>query len=384
MNDAAFKDHVAALKAACSGPDIAVALGLRGKGSGPRKRFFCPACQADGKVHRSPDLAVQDKGFTCYKCGASGDIIDLLVLAGRMTKPDAIRYLETRSGLVRPKGGYQDKGRVGIAAPGRSWKAVSTSGTAEGPKAAKIAALRETVRAIEEGAVHADLYAAFLDQVCRPLMGTPGAAYLEGRGIAVDVADRYGVRFCSDLAGLWTLADRKVIKAAGLSSLYVFQKAALPFLVFPYTRQGKPVFIKTRCLLAKDEADRLEVPRFLNTGGTVPCLWNHDAVAAAVRVIITEGEIDALSWIVMDQVAVGLPGWSHWKDAWIKDFIGKEVFLDLDADAAGQKGAADIAKRFQKAGLSCPLTVARPKGQKDANDLLQSFMKDGKPERRTS
>ena len=257
-----------------------------------------------------------------------------------------------------------------------SWparKGLSTSRAAGKPPSDKTGA-----------AVHADLYAAFLDQVCRPIAGTPGASYLAGRGIDADVADRFGVRFCFDLSGLWKLADRKAIKAAGLSSLYTFQKAGLPFLAFPYIRQGKPVFIKTRCLLAKDEADRREIPRFLNTGGAVPFLWNHDAIAAAGRVIITEGEIDALSWIIMDQVAVGLPGWSHWKDAWIKDFAGKEVFLDLDADAAGQKGAADIAKRFLRAGLRCPRTLARPEGQKDANDLLQSFMKDGKPERGTS
>jgi hypothetical protein len=378
MNDAAFRDHVAALKTACHGPDIAVDLGLRRKG----KRFFCPSCQPQGG--RTPDLDVFDLGFKCYKCGLTGDVVDLAVLAGSMSKADAFLYLQKRSGINPPKGRLPGMGRAGIGRPGASLKAVSASGTAGRPPAARIAALRETVRAIESGAVHDDLYAAFIGQVCQPVFGTPGAAYLEGRGIAADVADRFGIRFCADLAGLWTLADRKVIKVAGLSSLYVFQKAGLPFLVFPYVRRGKPVFIKTRSLLSKDDADRREVPRFLNTGGIVPCLWNHDAVADADKVIITEGEIDALSWIVMGKVAVGLPGWSHWKDAWIRDFVGKEVFLDLDADAAGQKGVADIAKRFQKAGLPCPLTLARPKDQKDANDLLQAFMKDGKTERMKS
>lgn len=376
MDDAAFKNHVAALKAACRAPDIAAEVGLSGRG----KRFFCPACQADGAVHRTPDLDVFDEGFKCYKCGIKGDVIDLLVLAGRMTKPDAIRYLEERSGISRPKKPGQGMGRAAIVDPGRSRKAVSAPGNAFRPPSGKIAALRESIRAIEAGTGHAGLYAAFLDQVCRPIAGTPGGDYLDGRGVAADVADRHGVRYCSDLAGLWKLADRKVIKAAGLSSLYVFQKAGLPFLAFPYRRRGTPVFIKTRCLLSKEDADRREVPRFLNTGGAVPCLWNHDAIAGADKVIITEGEIDALSWIVMGQVAVGLPGWSHWKDAWIRDFAGKEVFLDLDADAAGQKGAADISKRFQKAGLPCPLLLARPKDQKDANELLQSFMKDGKAE----
>lgn len=378
MNDGAFKDHVARLKSAVRGTDIAADLGLRGKG----RRFFCPSCQSDGARHKSPDFGVTDKGFKCFKCGISGDIIDLVVLAGGMNKADAIRYLQTRAGMAAPPKVGRDMGRRPIARPGASWGHVSSTTPDKTPPTAKMDELRAAVAAIHDGTGHSGLYEAFLSEVCRPIAGTPGAAYLEGRGIDADIADRYGVRYCPDLAGLWTLAERKDIKAAGLTSLYVFQKADLPFLVFPYRRRGKPVFIKSRSMLSKDEADGREVPRFLNTGGTVPCLWNHDAIEGADRVIITEGEIDALSWIVMGRAAVGLPGWSHWKDAWIADFAGKEVFLDLDADAAGQKGAADIAKRFQKAGQPCPKTLARPKGQKDANELLQAMLKDGKTEKR--
>lgn len=46
--------------------DMAAALGLHGKG----KRFFCPACQSGGG--KTPDLAVSDKGFKCFKCGTAG------------------------------------------------------------------------------------------------------------------------------------------------------------------------------------------------------------------------------------------------------------------------------------------------------------------------
>jgi DNA primase len=231
--------------------------------------------------------------------------------------------------------------------------------------------------------IPSELYGAFLADVCRPIAGTPGGDYLEGRGIPAAVAERFGVRFCPDLSRLWKLADREVIKASGLSAFHVFGKAGLPALVFPYIRQGTPVFIKTRCLLSKDEAERREVPRFLNTGGIVPCLWNHDAVAAADRVIIAEGEIDALSAIVAGYVGVGLPGWSHWKDAWTPDFAGKDVFLVMDADEAGRKGTADIARRFRKAGLPCPRQLILTEG-KDLNDILQASMKDGNQERRKS
>jgi hypothetical protein len=369
MNDQGFRDHLDQVKAAVRGTDIAAALGLRQRG----KRFFCPSCQADGG--KTPDFSVFDQGFKCFKCGLTGDLIDLAALAGGMSKADAIAYLEGRAGIARPGRGAPGQGSRRKAAPG---PARTPSRASQGPGRAGIRASGPG-QAAGAAADHSGLYAAFLGSVCLPIQGTPGASYLEGRGIPAGVADRYGVRYCADLAGLWKLADRGTIKAAGLSSLFVFQKAALPFLAFPYVRQGKPVFIKTRALLSKGEADRRALPRFLNTGGTVPCLWNHDAVAASGEVMIAEGEIDALSAIVMDLVAVGLPGWSHWKDAWTRDFAGKEVILALDADEAGQKGAADIAWRFLKAGLPCPRQYVSRWG-KDLNDVLQHFMKDGKQE----
>lgn len=357
MDETAFRDRMNRLKIAADPFRIATDLGLRGRG----KRFFCPGCQPAGG--KTPDLSVTVQGFKCYKCGLSGDIIDLVVLAGRMSKADAIAYLEQKTGMDRRKGPGHDKGREEIAAPGASWKAAS----------ADIQRLRAEISAIEAKTDKSDLYDAFLQTVCIPLKGTRGAAYLEKRGIDAEVADRYGVRYCPDLSGLWTLAEKKQIRDAGLSSLYVFQKARLPFLVFPYIRRGRPVMIKARCLLPKDEADRLEVPRFLNTGGVVPSLWNHDAVQEAGQVVICEGEIDALSAIMAGFVGVGLPGWSHWKDAWTMDFKGKEVILVMDADLAGEKGTVDIARHFMKAGLRCPLQLTMEEG-KDLNDIIQEFM----------
>ena len=365
MSETAFRDHLERLKAACRGADIAAGLSLQRKGS----RFFCPACQPGGG--KTPDLEVFDQGFKCYKCGLTGDVIDLAVLAGRMSTSDAIRHLETLAGI----GPCQGKGRGKIARPGPSWKAAGTPGAGKRPASSLEGRFRGEDRA--DRAVLADLYDAFLKTVCHSITGTPGAAYLGGRGIAAAVADQYGVRYCHDLTGLWTLADRGLIKAAGLSSLYAFQKADLPFLVFPYLRHGKPVFIKARCLLSKDDTDQRGVPRFLNTGGKVPCLWNHDAVEAADEVLIAEGEIDALSGIMAGMVAVGLPGWSHWKDAWTRDFEGKDVILVLDADEGGRRGAADIASRFARSGLQCPRQLILTEGE-DLNDALQDVMKDGK------
>jgi len=354
MNEAAFRDHVNRLKEAVRGQDVAARIGLHSRGN----RFFCPVCQPGGG--KTPDLDVFDQGFKCYKCGKTGDIIDLAVMAGGMSKADAIGYIEQLAGIKRPTGRGKGPGLSSshpkIGRPGRA-DAVEIQGKAE-------------KRSDQPPTSSSDLYVAFLKTVCQPIMGTSGAEYLASRGIDAGTADQCGVRFCPDLAGLWKLADKATIKAAGLSSLYVFQVAALPILVFPYIRRGRPVFIKTRCLLTKDEADRRGITRFLNTAGRVPCLWNHDVIDGAARVLICEGEIDALTAVQAGQAGVGLPGWSHWKDAWIRNFKGKDAVLVMDADEAGRKGTRDIAGRFLRAGLPAPRQLILDEGQ-DLNEFFQ-------------
>ena len=72
----------------------------------------------------------------------------------------------------------------------------------------------------------------------------------------------------------------------------------------------------------------------------------------------------------LSYVGAGLPGWSHWKDSWTLDFKGKDVILVLDADEAGQKGTADIATRFMRAGLPCPRQLVLPSGM-DLTDYMK-------------
>ena len=352
MNEATFRDHVNRLKEAVRGQDVAARIGLHGRGN----RFFCPVCQPGGG--KTPDLDVFDQGFKCYKCGKTGDIIDLAVMAGGMSKADAIGYIEQLAGVKRPTGREKSRGHSSdqpkIGRPGASHATVfhdKTEKPADPPSPPA-----------------SDLYDAFLSTVCQPIMGTSGAEYLAARGIDAETADRVGVRFCPDPSGLWKLADREVVKTAGLASLYIFQVNGLPFLVFPYIRQGRPVFIKTRCLLTKDEADQLKVPRFLNTSAVIPCLWNHDAIADADQVLICEGEIDALTAIQAGQAAVGVPGWAAFKDEWTRDFRGKDVILVMDADDAGRKGTLDIVRRFQRAGLPAPRQMKLAEGM-DLNDF---------------
>ena len=90
---------------------------------------------------------------------------------------------------------------------------------------------------------------------------------------------------------------------------------------------------------AKEPRLSFLIPRFLNTGGRVLFLWNHGVLDGADRVMIYEGEIDALTAI-----------------------------------EAGQKGTRDIAGRFIRPELPAPRQLILDQG-KDLNEfyhLMQS------------
>jgi hypothetical protein len=278
------------------------------------------------------------------------------MLARDMSFPAALKFLKTNYGIDPP--------------PSKGCTSSTPSEWSSQSKGDHKSFAYSQIQSTEEENFIA-LYEAFLTKLCVPLMHTPGGMYLEERGIRATVADAYGVRYCPDFSPIWELASREQIKTAGLSSFYAFQKHKLPFLVFPYLKQGKPLFLKARCLLSKSDAQALQISRFLNSRGTVPCLWNHDSIDKATQVFICEGEIDALSVITFGYVGLGLPGWAHWKDIWVRDFFQKEVFLVLDADPAGRAGALDIARQFEKIGFPLPRQVILGEGS-DLNDVLRA------------
>lgn len=99
-------------------------------------------------------------------------MIDLVVMAGGMTKAEAIEYLEKISGIGRPAGRLKGPGKTSdrpkIVRPMRFKKDENRA------KAGKA-----DIMAGNEASV---LYAAFLKGVCRSIIATPGAEYLASRG----------------------------------------------------------------------------------------------------------------------------------------------------------------------------------------------------------
>ena len=405
------REHLYALKAAADPGRVAAYLGLRGRG----RRFFCPLCQPDGG--KTPDLSVTDKGFVCFKCGQKGDLLKLVEVAGKKDFPSAVAWLESLTGIrpaARPRGGYRDKGKVGIVAPASSWKAdpgaggVGRADAGSGPDPA--------------------VYDAFLT-ACRPVEG-PALAWLKAKvpDLTDALVEGLRLRFCGReylavMDGLKkTFGDAALVKAGLLKrsktgrlvpSFWHYFTRKAGFLVIPYMVEGRPVYLKVRPPVSKEDAERLKLIRFLNTAAAVPVLYNADALVAqppADKVLICEGESDTWSALSYGFAAVGVPGAKGFKESWVEAFrpfadpdideeraailehdaglsraeavagavIGpgrSRVILALDVDKAGTDGSRIIAGLFRKAGLPVPLKLAIPAG-KDLTD----FLKDGRKE----
>lgn len=179
----------------------------------------------------------------------------------------------------------------------------------------------------------------------RPKCSTPKAAakdYLIGRGLSEKTLDTY-----------------RIGERGG-------------DIVFPFLREGDLVMAKVR--EAKDGA----APR-PTEANCEPCLFGWQAIPPEAReIIITEGEIDALSVYEMGYPCLSLPygGGGGNKQQWIEHeyerlAVFNQIYLCLDRDQAGQQAIAEIFKRLGRERLR---VVRIPEPHKDANDLLRSGM----------
>lgn len=361
-----MRSHLDALKTAVDMKRVAAALGLRGQGG----RFFCPSCQAGGG--KTPDLSVRDGGFVCFKCGLKGDALALIQVAAGLDFMAAIRWLESEAGIAPPlkakKTACKDISAPEIVQPGPSCEAVSAS----------------------------VVYEAFLAD-CRPVEGR-ALDWMKAKGATEAVVQDLGVRFCGrEYADIMRALGHRFGEAALLAAgLLKASKAgrAVPsfwhyfanqagFLVIPYWKDRRAVYLKARPPVSKTEAEKKGLVRFMNTSGAIPCLYNVDVLRGRPdRVLVCEGESDVWTALSYGFPAVGSPGAKAFKEAWVEDFRGIEgpngrsaVYLVLDADQAGQEGARIVAGLFKRSGQPIPLRIELPPGQD-----LTDFMKDGRTE----
>lgn len=322
-------------------------LGMNKKG----KRYFCPLCQPQGG--KTPDLQIYSNGFKCFKCGASGDVYSLLMDMGGMTFTEAVEALENET-------------RIFAGDNSERYKQTTPQQQKPEPKPEKS---QEAVEALNRFVA-----------MCEPPV--KAMIFFERRRISAETVKKLNMRFCGNqyhniMAEMKRIYSMEVLIESGLCSKegtlsfqYYYQRKA-GFLVIPYMADGTVEYLKVRPACEKEAAAKLGLIRFMNLHGTVPCLYNIDALKKPGTIIICEGESDTWAAVEMGDSAVGIPGSNGFKREWVDLFQGHQVVIAADGDDAGTKSAEAISKMFIDAGQPMPELMQAPEG----HDLAQMHMK---------
>lgn len=146
-------------------------------------------------------------------------------------------------------------------------------------------------------------------------------------------------------------------------------------ITFPFLRSDELLAMKF--LLPKAWVNE-EKNRWWKTADSEPCLWGWHGISEHCEdVVITEGEIDALSCYSVGFNALSIPSGANDIDSWIEEEFDrlqrfKTIRLCLDNDEPGKEATEKIAKRL---GMHRVLFVNLK--EKDANETL---IKHGKEE----
>lgn|GEM_PF-999132 len=272
---------------------------------GKERRFCCPlpAC-ADKRIdaaHRSLTLNVESGAWHCWRCGGAGKVQERWVVA-------PLRPVQAR--------------QRSAAAARRAFALKPRSAIAPAPVVAPKPAPPSS---------------KLTSQRLATLAGSPGAAYLKKRGLAVDLAGSAGVRWAPTWYGR-------------------------PAVVFPLRDNlGQLVAMQGR------HVDGRTDPKAHDLGPKGAGVFATPGAFEASTVIIVEGPICALSLAAAGRSAIALCGTSA--PAWlIKKLAFRRVAVAFDADAAGDAAAPRMIGELRAFGAH--VERWRPTGVKDWNDLL--------------
>lgn len=334
-----------------------------------RVRVLCP-----WHAERSPscDLARRDGRVVaiCRSCGDGGDLFDLVAAARRVVGPDfpaAVRETALVLGVRLDVDDTADRRHppsksvpLGNRFSKREARApLRGLGSKFVPGGNKFASGQE----VNPPRPPLDL-SGELGAVLRPLRDVaPVADYLARRGLlalaegdgwlALDVDElRYVM---TERVALGGDPAECPIGRAGLVRLtddgYGVDWPA-HLLAIPWrTLRGEVDTIQRRAI------DR-RGPKYVFPRGAARPTWPYgvERLAGAkstAEIVLVEGAIDALARRALDdadRVVLGLPGAQGWRAEWAFLAAGRTVRLALDADAAGDKAAAELAPQLWEAG----------------------------------
>ena len=326
-----------------------------------RSKYACPSCGSSDGLHAYPGPG---HGSYCFSCATAFTAVDLAAAAWGLTPADACGRLAARFGIeAEPR--YRN-----------SRKPARQTLRPRPPEASCDPNVRR-IRAEVYGELVASLF-----------LGPRGRAYMETRGLEPDFALVQGIRSVEspdewiDISGrLCANHEPGELVAAGFAyepdnggvCPWLPWHGKVPAALIPYySRTGQVEAIRFRRMTGGD-------PRYmapLRAGARIP--WRAEAVEGPdpLELVVTEGELDALSLVQTGYEALALGGATPSGALldWVVEAVANVAALALwtDADDAGDGAVDRLARRLaERYGWDwVESRVIRWRSQMDANDLL--------------
>lgn len=315
---------------------------------GKSYRGPCPLHGGDG-----PNFSVDPaKGlFKCFVCGEGGDVFSFVMKYLGLDFPSAVRHVAQR---------------VGIDIPDPSERR------------------EDPYRHLREATAFAEEW--FADQL-RAAAGRGARAYLESRGIDLELAERFALGYAPDA---WR-ALRETALAHGIEETHLLEvgltatseRAEEPYdrfrdrLIFSIRdMQDRPLGFGGRTLGERDE----KIPKYINSPDS-PIFhkrkllyglnWARHAIRRDGRAAIVEGYTDVLS-LHRNDVPIAVAGLGTSFTAEQAERLGryaKRAYLMYDSDDAGLRATFKAADALLRAGVH-PMIVTLPEGE-DPDSLVR-------------
>ena len=292
------------------------------------KGFVCPVC-GNGRGQDGDGLTRKDGRYHCFKCELHEDTVGLIGKAFNLD--NFVDCLKKGADLY---GVTFDNKRTSSSAPVKEPAQVKTPAPAE-PEADYTDQYRQWNQAINEE-------------------GNEGLLYLQGRGLSLDIVNRFNIGYVSD----WKHPKTE----------HLDQVPTTPRVIIP-TGPGH--------YLARDVRPVEEIPegqrKYTKSKVGKVKVYNIDALKEAHgNVFIVEGEIDALSIIEAGGQAVGLGSASNKRAFldYVKQYDPHVTFTILpDNDETGKKTAKELQEELSELNKKA-YVLDLFEDCKDANDYL--------------
>lgn len=302
---------------------------LAGEGGGKGGRYSaCPSCGNSGHGRK---VSIKNGIFTCFKCGAHGDVIEAASLF---------------FGVDKNKASLQLMGLDHLSTP-------------------RLLPVAETKPRNQDAVEHVIKTLLAYDAPLAPSI----AEYLLGRGISFETQERArqsgllrslpGEDGGANFRFLKTLIGGEALEAAGMLA---GERRFAPASYRPL------ICLSQNCKAAEFRLSRVAKPdeaKVLRYGQKSP-FWFRQS---STELLLVEGAIDLLSALELGARSsiMGLPGVTNWDLDWFSPWYDHTVTLALDTDSAGLEQSSVL--NFELSGKGCTVKTYVPEG-KDLNEEL--------------